>query len=225
MMLIRTFRLLVPAAALMMPALALACATPQMTGGEDMSPEGAKTLVHWITSDSVFGSHLDRRRVIRAQLEAAVVAEPPNWQLIERLQSEEFSSNIDSTRLAHEETMKFLMELSRRDRGIYLLATMSGSSSGAPRDENGRRAEAIRLEILASARCLIPDEAKLKKLLVEYFELEIRSETLALARRKSSYANKSPSDKIAHLRNVYRKIGPVVTSEPDKAETRGNDPK
>lgn len=230
MMLMTKFRLLVAAAILMVPALASACATPQIAEGEHLSREGAKTLVHRLMSNSVLASYSDRGAVIQAQIEAAVVAEPPDWRLIERLQNEKFRWNIDLVRLAHEGLMKGLRELSRRDRAIYLLAMMSERSPIAPRDENSRRAEAIRRDIIASARCLIPDDAKLNKLLVESLQLHIRQMELGRAMLARLHADESPSDKIARLREEYRKGGPPpvmivrTPSGPDDAETPSNDP-
>lgn len=191
---------------------ALSCPTPGLTEGERMSREGGAIFVGMATSNSEMAAHAKIGRAIRAQLEGAVVAEHPDWQLIERLQNEEQIWRANLARLSHEGTLRILRELGPRDRAIYLKTIMSEptprSLPGDALKENHERAEAIRLKILASANCLIPDQEMLTGLLAESLSLELERRKLVNAWSAGLNATESLPKRLERLRREYRSAPP-----------------
>jgi len=206
------FRWFLAAVTLTLPVSAWACPNSQIADGERMSREGGETFVRVTMDDSEMSTHSKMGSVIRAELEAAVAAEHPDWSLIERLQGQESIWRAELDRIAHKWERKLLRELGRRDRAIYLRDSISAWKpiiiSTLALKENRERTEAVRLAILASANCLIPDERKLAKLLAEKLQLELERRKFINAWSDGLYATENQPQRLERLRKVYQKAGP-----------------
>lgn len=187
-----------------------------------MSPHGGEIFRRVATNQPHLSAHRKRTAEFRAQMEAAVFAEPPDWIAIDRLEIEQKKLRLDFARLSHEASLETLQALGRRDRAIYLRAMMSEPSLNIPipaLKENRERAEAVRLDILDSANCLIPDEARLDALLQEQLQLEVERQKLGNAWSDGVHALESRSARLERLRKDYRQIGAPTIFSPRPAET------
>lgn len=203
---------LIVAAALTAPAFAATCPNPMLRAGERMSREGGETFVSIAMNNPDLLAHGKQRPAIRAQLETAVLAEQPDWRSIEQLLGQEKSWKAELARLGHVGEVRIIRALGRRDRAIYLRMTVSGTPSAVPglaMKENRERSEAVRLEILAAANCLVPDAAKLEALLAERLSLELERQNLAFAWSEGLYATEGRTKRIERLRREYRSGTPL----------------